>query len=126
MTSLTQLPPWITPTLPPAATPTQPGTTTETLPSGLIVVRNELSQVSAGSKLVIPSGPLTGNGPVDAAKAALAELAEKSGPEAAEIMLGSQVQLAQRVRTDEINRQAIEALLAGNAALAAEIMSQYA
>jgi hypothetical protein len=123
MTLITQLPPSITPTLPPAATPS-PDATTETLPSGLIVVRNQLSQVSAGSKLVIPSGPLTGNAPVDAAKAALAELAAKSGPEAAEILLGSQVELAQTVRRDEINRQAIEALLAGNAALAAQIMSQ--
>jgi hypothetical protein len=132
----TQLPPWITPTLPEAApaptdmvetpsgllVPKAPGTATG--PSGLIIVRNELSQVSAGAKLVVPSKPIEGDGALDAAKQAYAELAAKDGEAAASIMLGGQVEMATQVRNDEIRAQAVKAFLAGDAATAGTLLGQ--
>lgn len=117
-----QLPPSITPTLPPTAQPA--GTTTETTPSGLVVVRNRLTEVSQGQQLVVPSAPLTGNGAVEAAKAAYAEVAAAHGSEAADVLLRDAVELTQRVRNDELRAQAIAALLAGDVETAAKLISQ--
>jgi hypothetical protein len=136
-----QLPPHIIPTLPPGATTTPsglivpsgptgpapapaPSTTQTTTPSGLVIVRNELTPVTRGSKLVVATGPLTGNAAVDAAKAAHAELAASQGSAVADIVHGRQLELAQGIRNDEIRRQAIAALLAGDLATAARIISQ--
>jgi hypothetical protein len=113
----TQLPPWITPTL-----PTSPSSTTTTTPSGLIVVRDHLSQVTAGTKLVVPTSPISGDGALDAAKAAYAELAKESGAPAADILLGGQVDIATQVRNDEIRKQALDAFLAGDVATAGELL----
>lgn len=109
------LPPWITPTLPDATT---------TTPSGLIVVRNELSQVSTGAKLVVVTSPLEGNAAVDAAKTAHAELAAKHGTAAADVVYAEQMQLAQGIRNDEIRAQAVAALLAGDLKGAAQLITQ--
>lgn len=130
-----QLPPWIThtlpqsstepsDTLPPWITPTLPETSETTTASGLVVVRNELSQVSKGAKLVVVTTPLEGNAAVDAAKAAHAELAAKQGVAAADVLYGEQMALAQGVRNDEIRAQAVAALLAGDLAGAAELIPQ--
>jgi hypothetical protein len=130
-----QLPPWITPTLPeattlpsstlpPHITPTLPETSTTTTPSGLIVVRNELSQVSTGAKLVVVTSPLEGNAAVDAAKAAHAELAAAHGAVAADVVYAEQLQLAQGIRNDELRAQAVAALLAGDVAGAAKLITQ--
>lgn len=130
------LPPHITPTLPqPVTTPSgliipgsaaqpAPSTTQATTPSGLIIVRNELTPVSTGSQLVIADGPLTGNAPVQAAKAAHAELAAARGTEAADIMYGATIELAQGIRNDELRAQAVAALLAGDLAAAVELIAQ--
>lgn len=115
------------PTTPPAPAPAPapaPGTTTTVTPSGLVVVHNGLTTVSAGSQLVIPSGPLTGDAALEAAKAAYAELAGRVGTPAADIVQGGQVSLAQQVRNDELREQAIAALLAGDVDRAAELISQ--
>lgn len=127
-----QLPPHITPTLPPTETtpggllvPTgsvPPGASTT--PSGLIVVRKPLSPVTVGSKLVVPNGPLDGSAALDAAKAAHAELAASQGAPVADIVHGGQLELAQRVRNDELREQAIAALLAGDLAAAAKLIGQ--
>ncbi len=144
-----QLPPWITPTLPestttpsglivpgsstptaptstlpPYITPTLPETSTTTTPSGLIVVHHELSQVSKGAQLVVVTTPLEGNAAVDAAKAAHAELASKQGTVAADVLYGDQMALVQGIRNDEIRAQAVAALLAGDLAGAAKLISQ--
>ena len=130
-----QLPPWITPTLPQAAaqpsstlpphiTPTLPETSETTTPSGLVVVRNELSQVSKGAKLVVVTTPLEGDAAVDAAKAAHAELAAQHGTAAADVLHGEQMALAQGIRNEEIRAQAVAALLAGDLAGAAKLISQ--
>ncbi len=111
-------------TLPPHITPTLPESSTTTTPSGLIVVRNELSQVSKGAKLVVVTTPLEGNAAVDAAKAAHAELAAKHGSAAADLVHADQMQLAQGIRNDEIRAQAVAALLAGDLAGAAKLISQ--
>ncbi|MCB0878310.1 MAG: hypothetical protein KDC46_04940 [Thermoleophilia bacterium] len=135
----TELPPTITATLPDAsAAPTLPNATTTpsglivpgsattqtTTPSGLIVVRNELSQVSKGSELVLSDKPLDGDGAVEAVKAAYAELAARSGDEAARIVYGDTLEMVQGIRSDELRHQAIEALLAGDLSRAAELISQ--
>lgn len=129
-----QLPPHLTPTLPPTETtpsgllvpvgsaPDQ-GTTTTT-PSGLIVVRNPLSPVTVGSKLVVATEPLEGSAALDAAKSAHAELAASQGTPAADIVFGGQLELAQRIRNDELREQAIAALLAGDLATATKLIGQ--
>ena len=121
-TPAAQLPPYIAPTLPPDVQPI--GSTTETTQSGLVVVRTPLTQVSRGQQLIVPSAPLAGNGAVDAAKAAYAEVAAAHGTEAADVLLRDAVELTQRVRNDELRAQAIAALLAGDAATAAKLISQ--
>lgn len=133
----TTLPPHVTPTLPMAdLPPTQttpggllvpvgsvpPGSTTT--PSGLIVVRNPLSPVTLGSKLVVATGPLEGSAALDAAKSAHAELAASNGAPAADILVGAQLELAQQVRNEELREQAIAALLAGDLAGAAKLIEQ--
>jgi hypothetical protein len=131
------LAPTITPTLPPTTTlpsgllvpapatgpAPAPATTQTTTPSGLIIVRNELTPVSRGSKLVIADGPLIGNAAVDAAKAAHAELAASQGTAAADIMHSPQIELAQQIRNDELRQQAVAALLAGDVATAVELIN---
>jgi hypothetical protein len=134
----TTLPPTITPTLPPTTTTPSgllvpapaagpapaPSTTQTTTPSGLIIVRNELTPVTRGSKLIVVDTPLTGNAAVDAAKAAHAELAASQGTAAADILHGAQIQLAQGIRNDELRQQAVAALLAGDYATAVKLISQ--
>ncbi len=108
----------------PSQPPSAPGTTTSTSPSGLIVVRNDLTPVSKGTKLVVSDQPLTGDMALQAAKDAHAEIATSDGQPVADIMLGSQLEMVQGIRNDELRREAVEALLAGDAAKAAEILSR--
>jgi hypothetical protein len=128
-TPASQLPPTITPTLPPDMVTTPSGLIVPKAPtaptsSGLIIVHNELSQVSAGAKLVVTDTPIEGDGALDAAKQAYAELAAKDGEPAASIMLGKQVEMATQVRNDEIREQAVKAFLAGDAKTAGELLGQ--
>lgn len=104
--------------------PPSAGAPVETTPSGLVVVRDRLSPVAAGAELVVPTSPISGDGALDAAKAAHAELSASSGAPAAEIVLGPELQIAQRVRNDEIRQQAIAAFLAGDLDAAAALMSR--
>lgn len=121
-----QLPPWIVPTLPETETtpsglivPKQAPTTS----GGLVIVRDELSQVRVGSKLVVPTAPVTGDGALDAAKQAYAELASRQGEAAAQIVHGGAVALATQVRNDEIRAEAVAAFLAGDLARWTELLA---
>lgn len=107
----------------PAAPPAGTGTVQETTPSGIIIVRNQLSPVSVGSALVVATKPITGDGALQAAKAAHAELAAAQGGPAADIVLGKQVEMATQVRNDEIRAQAVAAMLAGDLAAAAALLA---
>ena len=118
-----QLPPWITPTLPETTT-TPSGLIVPSHPSGLIVVRTPLATPHKATELVVAAKPIAGDGALDAAKQAYAELAKREGNEAAEIILGDQVALATQVRNDEIREQAVKAFLAGDAKSAGELLSQ--
>jgi hypothetical protein len=122
---VSQLPPWITPTLPETTT-TPSGLIVPTTPAsgGLIVVRNELRTPQAAAKLVVTDTPIAGDGALDAAKQAYAELEQREGSEAAQIILGGQVELATRVRNDELREQAVKAFLAGDAKTAGELLGQ--
>lgn len=135
---VSELPPGIIPTLPSYANssstvnsssklilpgqPLPPGS--ERTDSGLIVVRNRLSQVATGSKLIIATSPLTNDTALDAAKAAHAELTATHGAAAADLMYGAKIALAQRVRSDELQRQAVAALMAGDLTRAVELIQQ--
>jgi hypothetical protein len=132
----TSLPPHITPTLPPTtttpgglhvptgATPATPATRTETTPSGLIVVRHQLTSVAKGAQLIVATKPLGGNAALDAAKSAHAQLAASQGTAVADIVHGGELQLAQGIRNDELRREAVEAIIAGDLARAAELLAQ--
>lgn len=139
----TQLPPTITPTLPDATTTPSglivpgsaapapapapaPSTTETTTKSGLVIVRNQLTPVTKGSQLVVVDKPLTGNDAVEAAKAAHAELTAAQGREAADILHGPTIELAQGIRNDELRAQAVAAILAGDLTKAAELIAQQA
>lgn len=110
------------PAIPPSTG--MPAATLQTTPSGLVVVRNRLSPVAAGTQLVVPTSPISGDGALHAAKAAHAELSASSGAAAADIVLGRQVELVQRVRNDEIRKQAIAAFIAGDVDGAAQLIAQ--
>lgn len=118
-----QLPPWITPTLP--ETKTLPsGLIVPARPSGLVVVRTPFATPHRATELVVASKPIAGDGALDAAKQAYAELASREGDVAAGIILGDEVALATQVRNDEIREQAVKAFLAGDAKTAAELLGR--
>lgn len=111
----------ITSQLPPHVVPTLPNATQR--PSGLIVPGG-LTPVTGDSKLVVVTQPLDGSGALDAAKAAHAELAASQGSAAADIVHGAQLELVQGIRNDELRAQAVAAILAGDVATAAKLISQ--